>query len=447
MKITREFWKTLALSFLVLLSIALTWNIWFFHIDYKNYNSPSDSIKNEASIQNGVTQNLDEVVRPDLTILKPSEGGYLGQSNNETVSKIYSLFKKGKFADYFPVSNETSLPKPDKNVYELVFPTPISINVIPKIFGMSAVQFNLKDNILIDRVSVYQKKSNHKLVAVFSNGENSPVFYTNVTNINLTSLKSTLSAGNLSEYVKRKLNGKSVFLPISGSKVKAINCFNTPINYQNFVPVFFNNIDTAVRNKDTYSDGTHQLEKNGDIIQYVNPNIPDLSQAVQDPILHAFEFINNHKGWTNNYRLDSLSLSPKNSRADVSFRMTINGLPIYSTVPYPFQYLASIDISWENGQLSKLSRTLYNLTLIDTKETVLLKSGPAAINELYMNANIKQSDIQDLKIGYEISSKDTQSNPQIKLVPDWFYELGGRWYSLKSTETVNKQTGQGGSGS
>ncbi len=98
MKFTREAWKTVTLSFLVLLSIVLTWNIWFFQIDFKVNNSPANSLDEVVSIAE--SKDLDQVVKPYLSVMHKN-GSLLGQTNNESVSKIYSIFEQGRVFKYY----------------------------------------------------------------------------------------------------------------------------------------------------------------------------------------------------------------------------------------------------------------------------------------------------------------------------------------------------------
>jgi regulatory protein YycH of two-component signal transduction system YycFG len=427
------------------MSFVLTWNIWFFQTDFEGNSPNTNAIQNPVAIAE--SRDLDQVVKPYLTIMH-KDGQLLGQNNSESVSKVYSLFEQGQFSNIIPVTSDKKLPDHDgAPSYEIVFPAPLTTDALMKLFTINTDNYKLKKNLLISRIEIYNSDQDQRDIAVFRQDNGNAAFYTSVTNIKLDSLNKAMNSGNLTTYEIRQLKDKAVFLPREKTSVKQMVYLYSELPFQSFAKVLFNNINKAVHHSDSYSALTQQLEKNGYTIQYVDvkPNILGAAPELEDTLLHSFDFVNSHKGWTNDYIYDYLKLSSNNKHNEVNFRMMIDDYPLYSTESYPNLYLPSINIVWKSGKLYQLNRNILKINRVTSSNANALESGSAALEEIFANRNLKASDIDDLKIGYEMNF--TENSNTIQLIPNWFYNQDGKWHSLSEFNKPKKSIEGGASSS
>lgn len=442
----RELVKTIILTFLVFLSIGLTWNIWFFQSDYKNNKGPTASLEKNVSIAE--SRNLSDVVIPNLVITHQGQQVY-GQSQAEAVAKVYSLFQQGKFTDVFPLSGSYNGPKRGGNdSYEIIFPAPVTISALQKLFDFNSEPFTVKENLLIDRIEVFKPVDEKGMTAVFRTSNDSAAFYTTVINVDMKSLEKAVNNDDLISYSPKRLKHKKVYLPAEKTVVHSVLRYYKSISFSDFAKVLFSNPDNAIYSKGatTYSDSGHQLEKNGDILQYVNLEVSERAEDIADPILNSYNFIDGHKGWTDDFMYDDLAVSTSSQKQEVNFRMRIGNIPVFNTEVYPKQYLARIDVIWKNGELNKLNRTLINLSPIDVKDPHTLESGKEVLQLLRENGSVLPKDIDDLQIGYRLKlvpDSNTTSNTTVELMPDWFYSQGGRWSAVSDLIKPKNQLQEG----
>ncbi|MBM7645506.1 regulatory protein YycH of two-component signal transduction system YycFG [Scopulibacillus daqui] len=424
---TRETGKTILLTLLVLLSVVLTWNIWFYQTSYKSSKGPSDSVKNIAIAD---SKSLKDVVKPSLAIFYRGNGMY-GITKSDSVGKIYSLFRKAKFTNVYPIYGQHNIPqRGGNNGYEIVFPAPVTIAALQKLFNFDSEDLSVQNNLMIDRVEIFNSSTNNnQAMALFKTQKDKSAFYATVKDLNMNHLYSLFSNSNLVSYYKQQLKAKTVYLPAVKTKVRSILSFYDTVSFTDFVPILFNDPDNAVYSKGSYSDGSHQLEKSGNVLQYVNPAISDNSADIEDPIIHSYEFVNGHKGWTDDYIYDGITGNSFSEHQEVNFRIKIGNYPIISTEAYPNQYLCLINLAWKDNELQKLNRTLLNLNPIDQRESVTLESGQEVLQMLKTKASIMPKDIDDLRIGYRMKTV-SDSNSSINLVPEWFYKQKGKWHSI-----------------
>ncbi|WKB37432.1 two-component system activity regulator YycH [Terrilactibacillus sp. S3-3] len=151
--------------------------------------------------------------------------------------------------------------------------------------NINSDQVALQKNILMDRIEIYRANSKGKrLTAVFRTAKGTAVLYAAVSHLNLNDLHKAITNKELRPYSKQSLKNKLVYVPESSTSVKAVVAYYESIRFNEFIPILFNDPDNVFlsKGKTAYSDGSSQLEKTGNIMQYVNPGSDDNNtQAVK----------------------------------------------------------------------------------------------------------------------------------------------------------------------
>ncbi|WP_100486602.1 YycH family regulatory protein [Sporolactobacillus pectinivorans] len=433
----REVFKSILLSVLVLASIAMTWNIWFYKADFKNYKGPSNSTNSVAIAE---SRKLSDVIRPSL-ILQKSPEGTVGQIDSNQVMSGYKIFQNAVFTNVQLESAQKSpARKRGTSSYEIMFPAPLMQETLKEIFHFGDNNVQIPQNVLIDRIEIYQPTSGHGLVAAFRSQNNVDQLSAAVSGTNLNSLSKIFLNGQTGPYGLQQLKGKTLYLPLGNTNVRSEMIYFEKIPVDEFIPILFTDPKNVFqyRGKTAYTDGTSQLENNSNILQYVDPGISG-STVMTDPIFHSFEFINNFKAWTDDFMYDGLILS-SNQQETVTFRLLLGSYMVYNTEYYPNPFLTTMELTWKSQDLSSFNRTLVTFTRIDEPGSVTLNSGSDVLSMLKKNG-VAVNEIEDMAIGYGVDNPQSNDNSSLKATPDWFYKINNRWYSENGT-LASRQPGQ-----
>ncbi|RYM04635.1 hypothetical protein EWH99_09500 [Sporolactobacillus sp. THM7-7] len=441
-EMNREVFKSILLIILVLASVSMTLNIWFYRTNYEE--GPSGSFKQVAIAE---SKSIRDVIRPTLA-LKHSGSETFGQTDSTLVTKTYRLFQNAHFTDVFPLYEKNNLPKRSGSVsYEILFPAPLTLDTLQKVFQFNQNDLSFPRKIQVDRVEVYPSTSaGGRLIAIFRSKDGRAEFYAVANNLKIDHLNQTLTSGEPIPYSKQKLSEKSVYLPLENTKIKGWLVYYENMQLESFIPVLFQDPKNVFvnRNKTTFSDGTSQLEKSGNILQFVNPEISSgIAQAPEDPIMRSYQYINSFKGWTDDFIYDGINQAENSQRADVDFRIQLGNYRVYNTEYYPNPYLSMIELTWNNGELSNMNRTLLNFRPIGEQGLITLDSGETMLQKL-REAGFSVRTIQDMAIGYRLNHPQEENSHSLRATPDWFFKMNNRWYS--ATDATLPQHGKEKSG-
>ncbi|MCI1881401.1 MAG: two-component system activity regulator YycH [Sporolactobacillus sp.] len=434
----REVFKSILLAVLVVASIAMTWNIWFYKTDFKNYKEPSNST-NSVAIADSLP--LADVVCPTLALRK-TDDKTVGQTEVAKVSDVYRIFRKARYSSIVLRGRQRQVEKKANTVsYEIIFPAPLTAETLTKLFSFTNNRQEIPQSTRIDRIEIYRPSQGSELTATFSMQTETDAFSAKVSGIDLNDLAHDFS-GNLVEYGTQKLKGRVVYLPQSSVRVRDEMTYSAKTDIESFIPILFTDPKNVVhyRGRTAFNDGERQLEETSNILQYANPN-PGISNssAAPDPILHSYEFINSFKAWTNRFIFDGLNTS--SGQSTVIFRLYLNGYRVYNTDFYPNPYLTMMELTWSRQELNAFNRTLLTFNRIDEPQSTTLDSGPDILKSLAA-ASVPIREIEDLSIGYRIDKPQSQQDYSLKASPDWFYKIGGRWYSVANALAEHHSGGQ-----
>lgn len=419
----REVFKSVLLGVLVLASVAMTFNILFYKSDFRNYNP--NSTKQVAIAK---AQKIPEVIRPNL-MLERNKNGEFGQTSSSQIQKVYTLLRQCVFSDLSSDDSDNDNGS-DSTHYKLVFPAPLTFDALSKVFQFDNDKSQSTNHVLVDRVDVFSSSNGQNVTAIFSSQDEKSKFYTTVDHLNINSLKALFADVDLRPYERTALKGKVVYLPQEKTAVDSEVSYYERLSLEKFIPIFFTDPDNvfAAKGKTEYTDSERQIERTNNIIQFVNPGITSTSEQKQDPIIGSFDWVNSVKLWTDDYIYQGVTLKNFRGNGTVSFRMTIGDYMVFNT-EYPNWYLSMIELTWRSGELSNYKGTLLDLNPVDSQGSMTLDSGKDILNQL-SQANVHVKSIEDLAIGYELKNPDTGSDQSIVATPDWFYKIGGRWYSV-----------------
>ncbi|MDF2909900.1 MAG: hypothetical protein K0Q56_781 [Sporolactobacillus laevolacticus] len=427
----REMFKSILLGALVLASVAMTSNILFYKSDFENY--PTNSAKQVAIAQ---TRKLTDVIRPNL-MLELNSNGEFGQNSNGRIQKVYSLLQQSVFNKLTTYNNKVS--RGDNPSYKLIFPAPLTRDALTKVFQFDE-NSSIPNEVLIDRIELFSSSNGQRITAIFSSPDEKDKLYATVDHMNMNNLKALFTGTKLYPYDRQPLKGKVVYLPDDKTKMHSEVSYYEKLKLEEFLPILFPDPENVfpTRGKTAYTDSARQLEQTNNVIQFVNPSIIRSTEQKQDPLIGSLVWMNSYKLWTDDYIYQGTAL--KNYRGDgtVTFRMTLGDYMVFNTENYPNWYLSMIELTWRSGELSNYKGTLVNLNLVDNQGDIILDSGKDILNKL-SQTSVPVKKIEDMAIGYELNNPQPNDDQSIVATPDWFYKIGGRWYSASRALLPNEK--------
>ncbi|MGV3488717.1 MAG: YycH family regulatory protein [Tuberibacillus sp.] len=428
----REMIKSIILAALVIISLMQTYSIWTYTGNFEP--KKTGKIQNIKPINPESDVQFSDVVRPYQLIHMVNDDKMLG-TDAQIVDRVY----KEALSMKWKTNLGEAIPN-DADSYELVFPSPLKLATIQTLFDLGENKTTLRQDWLIDRISIYQQRTQTTLAF---KDVNETVKFT-ATSPGVIFKKGVDYDKDFKPYERVILREKHVYIPSVRVTYQKFTYPFTLIDIKEFVPILFNNTPGSYSHG-AYTDGDSLLKQddNGYVLKFINPATGGDS-VLGDPIYQGFSYIDSHKGWTGNFTYDHFESTPSENQDQVDYRLTLsqNSLPVFSSVN-DFPAESVISITWENGILYKLDRPLINIgnTAYSSDPSEMDYSGKDVLTFL-KNDHISLNGLQDLRVGYRM-----EINPSSRIInfyPDWFYKTGDQWKSLDDLLAKNTPDKNGG---
>ena len=386
-----ELVKSVVLFLLVMLSIVLTFINWTYTSDYEYIE------KTEVKeIEIGTKKSIDEVIKPYKMIFQADEG-LTGTSSNVAIKDIMSAFGEWTALDLEQVNSNVS----PNYLNEM-----IRTNNRLTLFFSGEVPFSMFHSIL-----------------KFTNKELPETTFNSIINIHIFE-----HLGFFIYYVERCIAfafDLCIGIIFFGRlKYMYINNDLSPELFKNVLFTNPNNVnrkeENVINKRYSYSDGISEMTVDSAYksLTYVYPaaesnggNLP--SKIAKD----SFDFVNDHGGFTGDYRYVSMNLSEN----QMQYQLYSQGLPVYS-----HQITTCITTNWGDNHIFRYNRPSFSLDLDITAENEIkeLPSGTEVVEKMETYKKFVLSDIDDLVVGYYLSQDE---NELFSLEPNWFVMYKGSW--------------------
>jgi regulatory protein YycH of two-component signal transduction system YycFG len=432
--------KSIALFVLVFLSITLTFSIWTYKPNYDTIEPPKVF---DSSI--GKQLQMSDIIKP-YRVLFHMNGKWKGTNENVKMESILSEMKKWELSDLTLVSNNLD----DKKLNELIgmnnrmtlfytgeIPFPVFLqNLLPtqnkKIneaaFNRMIIDWNKLNN---------SSMSNNELIVFFANSKNNKLykakikvqsgkqFQTNVVTV----------AKSFPNYLEIEREGaKSFYLPTKAINMPKYTYIIEPDPVNSYKNALFSDPNIVKRSPDEVT-GTEKYTDDKSLmtidvtkktLNFVNTSIVENKEKAleSDLILNTFSFINEHGGWTGDFRYSEVDYGNQK----VTYQMYLKDQPVFSDRSVTLTEISTY-WDWGNGRISKYYRPYYQPVPIPlVRNDGKLMSGPEAIEKIKDRKDINFEDIEEIRSGFYLTKN---ANPNLfTLEPMWFYSINGKWEHL-----------------
>lgn len=421
--------KSFTLTFLVGVSLLLTFGLWTYE--------PNSDISSGQSLQNSIDIGGD--VRSYKDIIEPSK--VLFHTNDQHFGFVDQSAQHNLFKDIqswtlynFQLSQGKGSLTENRQV-EIVFPAAIPMKVTASLLTFDQVNKIELPDWSFKRIIITfnQKKSILEIHFISENGQQrATATVNNSSNYDLLWAKMTQKS-RLQEFAMFEKGSKPIYIPSQNVSIMKRKITVASIEQTKLVKALFRKPSRVSRSNGDYSDGTRgmRIQNEGQKMEYYNPINPDINP--NKALINATELlglsmdkINDHKGWTDDYRLVTMDLQT----SKIQYRMYYDGYPAFSSTE-----LAIIEQQFSNKELSKYNRSLIRLKRVLDSDEVTLPAGSVVID--YLETKYASSrdlgSVQAIQIGYECNYESDTSNI-ITLNPAWFIKIDNHWQSFKDLE-------------
>ena len=432
-----ENFKTILLLNLVVISIFLTYNLW-------TYQPDSSMVQNEKYIQDvpSVTKkDLSAIIFPSQMIVHKGLEHYASEQILR-INPVYKILEQGEFDNFKDVSYK--IPKSQflsfvhaKNRVEFVFPAEIPFEVFKNLFSIQEKDMEPQtfDRLLINLYP--NENSKDEVQAFFVSYESRKIYSATLKGIAVKDLVNTSNefAGQADEYFMYAINEtRAIFLPEDNVNMKQMFYVTSDLDEEMFQNILFTDPRYVKQDKtsswEMYTDGTRLLRifNTTQMLEYENSSVSQKEVLTGAPLVQqSIDFINNHGGWTDSYRL--YNVIP--GKGETVFRLYAdNSFPVFNT-----DGMSSLKLGWGLNEIRSFKRPLFWLFVKKEEDTTVeLPSGRTILSFIQQNAKDSMKEIKNIAVGYELEP-DVGLNGEkvigVKLNPIWYISYGDSYKKIE----------------
>ncbi|HEY4551465.1 MAG TPA: two-component system activity regulator YycH [Bacillus sp. (in: firmicutes)] len=422
--------KSVILTLLVGISLLVTWNLWTYQPSYKELEN-ADTVQ-EVSLSS--KKEIKDIVKPDQVIFHKGNK-YFGTSEDLELENIMTELSRWNFDHFKNISAEI------ENIYEIV-----ENNEVVNILYSGSIPISLYKSVLLIRdknvpsfnfdqiVINMEVEQNGFGVIYFISHENQQIYQSMVPIASISSVKEKYfrQAEQYNPYFQYKMgSNKMIYLPEDETQLVSYQYLTTPLNAGKLKDALFS--DPSRVQKDVsaigeeYKDASNLMKVNNvsNMILYVDLAEEETQAINSNDLLHkSINFVNEHGGWTDNYRYVELD----NAQKAVLFRLYLAGYPIFSEN----SNVSELRLEWGKTDISSYERSnfsrKFSTSLLKTTYQTNMQSGHEVLERIQQMDSFNSNLLEDISIGYQMK-KDSQSL-LVDLEPCWYYLYDGDWKPL-----------------
>lgn len=422
--------KSVVLLLLVLLSLILTFLIWTYTPNFQIIEDPE-----VEQITIGNQKEVKDVLKPHRILVRDNNN-WIGTHDTKPVDLVMNNLTNWKGTELtFVRGNLTDVEMNEllsaNERMTLCFPVEIPVNVFSSILHLS--QAELPEMTFNHLIMDLGKIQNNTMQIYFVSEQNRTLYVTNVTILEdqfQPYIQNVVQDLIPYEEIKRG-NKLSLYVPKEKVELVKYTYYIEEISPDELKEALF--IDPTIVKKTTengdsikYTDGTYlmTIDKTNKLINYVYPASESIVAIPPSRLLDdSFEFVNEHGGFTDDFRLISMNIS----KHLMEYQLFKQEYPVFGTAAS-----TRISTTWGEKEIFRYKRPYYRLDMDIPSEKTLqqLPSGIEMINTINQS-NIDLNSIEDIVLGYYLTEND-DNKPLYTLEPSWFAIQGGNWVKLTS---------------
>mgnify|MGYP001170029179 CR=1 FL=1 len=419
-----ETFKTILLTILVGISLLLTFSLWNYQPNYDLLNPSHSDYVSEVDV-GGIEETKRSVIQPSQIIFHQQEQIY-GYKDPRELQSLYHHMQEW-ILEHYQLSTNSVLPDREPKI-EVIFPIPLPVTLIKSLFTING-QDSLP-NWSFQRMWITLNESYSTLNVHFQSIDGREQISYEVNNATayteLVSLMENQQA--LVEYIAFETKEGAIYVPAKEVEMRSRSLALETISPTLFIDALFANPSLVSPNVSEayYTDGQRGLDilNNRLYMEFINPiHSNRRDRDAVDLIDKSLLKINEHKGWTDDFKLDVIDLDQNAIR----YQLYYDGYPVYSA-----SGLTVMEQQWRNQELYKYSRPLFNLNNVLGSDVETLLSGQTILRYILEESHYNPAHIMDIRVGYKMEYIEDASY-SVMMTPTWLIKYNGVWSEIMMT--------------
>ncbi len=428
----REVIKSIVLLILVLISVFMTYRVWTFTPELTDLES--DVNADTPAIGPKISKPIDSVVMP-FRMINRNGTDVKGTSNVQDIKSVTNQLLNKDVKKVDMLSSESIVELEDLSERYTILDFPDSIPSEMYLNQVLGLEMSSYPKINFDRILVDTKSTDHAIVYLLSENKKKALkLETTVKSTNFDKVNKK-AAANLKPYTGIITNENTtneinqVYAPESADNMNIYRYVSNKISVTDLNNVILGDSVIARSHENqvsTYNNNTGIATVNEKKQTYHYTNLSEDENRVKDiskSISNSFKFINEHAGFTDEFRL--FSTDQKSGKVD--YQMFLNNYPVFND-----DNLASIEAIWGRDAINEYNRGLITtgVAVPSKKEADKIPTSEEVRFNLASNASIDFTKVTNMAIGYDLSlPKEKIDNLQntIEFTPKWYIKYNGEW--------------------
>ncbi|MFJ5771947.1 YycH family regulatory protein [Psychrobacillus sp. NPDC093180] len=415
--------KSVILLILILLSLTLTFSIWTYSPSYDLNGTPV------VDIAIAEKKKLEDVVKP-YRLLVSEESALKGSDNTPIIEDVLKWMKTGEIQTVELLNNQASEQQINDyikmpNHLTFFFPAEVPFKIYNNVLTFS--DYNVP-NASFDRLIVeWKDDARDNLNVYFISTITKKVYMANIGLANredfIKRLKNeTMDLPVYNEIVRE--NRLSLYVSASPINMSSYSYIEEEISPEKFKNALFTN-PSLVRSNPLGVSGREYTDDSALMnvdylvksLSYVHPaSESDKVEKSDELIQQSLNFVNEHSGWTDDYRYSRIN----NTTKQVSYQLYFHGMPVFSKDPE-----TEINVHWGTNRVYRYIRPYFAIADASKQRDIQLRSGQDIYDLIHALHENKVLSIDDIAIGYNLSRNGQQR--LMNLEPSWYYLSNGSW--------------------
>lgn len=426
---TYENIKSFLLTILVLSGGVLTWNLWTYQPDYETIDN-GETVK-EVSLSE--KKDAKKIIKADR-IFHHHKDRIQGTIDPFEIDRTIRELSRWTFTDFEDDSSNINQFVSDfvqqKGMTEIIFPDSVPFELYKNFLDIKGKEPDFNFNRIVINVKKFDKEEGF---VYFVDYKNQKVMKSRVNSSYISGFKNnfysdSLSSTKYSSYYSAKLTNKNyLYIREKEITVPVLSYVIEELPMKKFKNALFKDPSFVQKNDistgEEYTDGLTLMRVNYEkhLISYLNPaSEQEYYINGNDLLQRSIDFVNNHGGWTDNFRYAEMT----ESNHSVLFRLyEKNGIPVFSE-----EGISEILQVWGENELNKYERNNFSLNLLTDSEDKKLSSGKEILELIKTKKNFKPELLTDLVIGYKMSNNSQDF--LLQLEPFWYYRYNNKWVQV-----------------
>ncbi len=426
--------KSLLLIILIGTSLILTFGMWNYRAEYEPLNDDESVDKADLG---GEQKQENDVIKPNDVVFKIN-GEFYSYVDPEDSAELFEDIQTWEITDLQSTDAEDKTA--DAEV-EIIFPTGVPLSLFENILNIDRT-LSKNMNFYVDRFYIQLQEEDQLLKVYFVSLDGDEAvegtIHSTTNYEQLLSMFSNLTDKKFEENYLLTETARNIYIPVEEKSMESFKYTFDRTNSADVRNIMFTRPNLVSESKSApesimYRTDDRQLNITGHGMKFINVAEWNKEPVDKSVFQQSLENINEHAGFTDDYRLDSYT------NDSVTYRLYRFQYPVINN---SYMDLSTIYQRWQSDQLSEYTRSLITLDTVANTSSKKLRDSDEIISSIQQSKNI--ADIQDVQIGYRLTvEKDVNGEDYVLLEPDWYQRVNDSWSAVpeKNTGTQNVEGG------